>query len=223
MVSKGGSGGHKKGKRHRGRSHSSSEIAGKRRNDQEHGKVCEPEHEENRETGIAQASPNTTLRVFDIGLGDVIILPDDEDQAVIAQATDHGDKAPKAQATEGGQADLIDRSLEFFRYLIDKATESKETQDLLLRAGRHLRRSLRLVLGFLAFCALVFGIGIGVAVSVTTGVKPLAALLVGLTGSATAGLIGGLAIRSWYVRTKRFLSQLTGQHGDPPGTNQPGG
>jgi hypothetical protein len=163
-------------------SHSSSRPA-HNHNDQEHGNILEPDHEENKRAGSAQVSG-----------------------VLLAQ------HAPDASP----QIYLIDRSFDFLKYLIEKATESKETQQLLLRAGRHFRRSVRLVLVFLVFCALVFGIGIGVAVSVA-GLKPLAALLVGLTGSATFGLIGGLAVRTWCVRAKRFFLELAHrQDGDPP-------
>jgi hypothetical protein len=146
----------------------------------------------------------------DIGLPEPIMPPEHGDEAGSVQASDHGDKASNVQASEARY--LIDRSFDFLQYLIDKATESEEVQRLLLRAGRHLRRSLRLVFVFLVIGALLFGAGIGFAVTVA-GLKPLAAILVGLAGSATLGLIGGLAVRTWYLRAKQFLQRAAQRSG----------
>jgi hypothetical protein len=196
-----------KRERHRGQTDSPSETANERRNDQEDG---------------AQVTPDPTEGMTDIGLPDVIMAPEHGDKAGGAQASDHGNVAGGDQASDhgnvagGAQASearyLIDRSFDFFQYLIDKATESKEAQRLLLRAGRHVRRSLRLVFVFLVICALMFGTGIGFVVWVA-GLKPLAALLVGLAGSATLGLIGGLAVRTWYLRAKQFLQRAAQRSG----------
>jgi hypothetical protein len=217
-----------KDNRHRGTSHSSSKTADKRRNDQEVDNVRQPDHEQTELPRSAQASSDWTSRMVDIGLPDVIVLPDREDQAYSAQASDRGDQAgdvlPAERAPNGPhQVDLIDRSFEFLTYLIDTATESKETQKLLLKAGRHLRRSVRQMLVFFVLCALMLGIGIGVAVLVA-GLKPLAAVLIGATGSATFLIIGGLGVRTLYVRAKRFFLRLTArQQGDPPRTNRSAG
>jgi hypothetical protein len=142
--------------------------------------------------------------------------PDKNVQAEAGAGVAKDDKADGAQVPAHQPApenDPPEDLVALIRWLIFEATRSKESSHLFLKLGRHIRRSVRLVLIFLTFNVALFGLGVGAAVWYA-GLTLGKAALIGAAASALGALIAGSRIKSWFGRAATWLLEVFRRRAD---------
>jgi hypothetical protein len=104
---------------------------------------------------------------------------------------------PRDQFSPVNGVDSLDRH-------ISRATETEDSLDRYLRLARFVRSTTLLLAILLLVGCLLFGAGVGVAIAIA-GLRPLAAVAIGASGSTAFALTVGVRIRGYLKAGWRAL------------------